>query len=134
MAKLPTIKGLSDSDLAAVILHSVAGRSASDICKERKLDPSVVSRALNNPLVKEYINDITSAKVSDALVVLKTESARLMRKAMEVIEKRLDDDDLDAVKLVISNIKPKEMETSADTAIYVNLPTPHITKETKSES
>lgn len=123
MPNLPKIAALDDAQLMLAVLYDLSGVKRQDIAKKLEVEPNVISKALAHPRVREYINEIASHKTADALAVLKTESARLMRKAMSVLEAKLDDGELDAVKLVINNIKPKdEAPMAQDSSITIVMP------------
>lgn len=106
-----------------IILLNLSGVKQIDIAQKLSLEPMTVNKVVNHPQVKDYIREIAEHKVAEALAVLKTESARLIRKAMQVLEAKLDEGDLEAVKVVIKTISPKDDAVLVgDTTIQVIMP------------
>lgn len=101
----------------------ISGRSVSSIAEELKLSRSAVNKITKTPEFKAHLQDISDSMVSTAVNAWKSAMSGLISKSMAVVERKLDEGDLDAVKVVMKSIgMDKQVETQQQGTLQIVLP------------
>lgn len=121
----------------AIAAMLISGKSVSAIAEEMGLSRSAVNKITKTPEFKAHLQDISDSMVSTAVNTWKSSMSGLISKAMTVVERKLEEGELEAVKLVMKSIGvEKQVETQQQGAIQIVLPNYHgkaEPKEVKSE-
>lgn len=125
--KRPRFQKISDVEKDAIIKRIATmyatGASTNLIAQTLNLHKNTVNKYIKHPsFMKQYEEDY--AKIAaPAKDKARKELARLVPKAIKVIERNLEDDNLEAAKMVLKAIGlEQEEESKGDTQIVVNLP------------
>jgi len=107
--------------LAAI---SDLGMTQKDMAKELGITPFQVSRLLKTDDYKEIVTKLGDTYLEDAKSKWSQSCAKLLERCVTVIKNRLEEDDLDAVKIVLKSLSIGNEETKVgDTSINLILPT-----------
>lgn len=108
--------------LAALLISNPSMR-ISQICKETGLSRYEVNKVLKNDAFQDLLQDTGGKELMSVVDKAKAKLSRLVDKAIAVVEKRLDKDDLEAAKMVFkaTGIEKSE-EKPVDTSINLILP------------
>jgi hypothetical protein len=101
------------------------GDGYNTIARKLKTTPKRVKKMLNSEECKTIIRRVGESALNAALSNIRNRMYDLSNKAMEVLEKHLDDGNLNAVALVLRTIdKEKNLpEQTGDTTINIVMPT-----------
>lgn len=109
-----------------VYLHHALGKTIMEICDKTKLSYNSVRDLTKNDDARVLRKAIQEAYVQSQYEVFKMETSRLWRKCLRVIDKKLEENDLNAVQLAIKVMagdgsKPDDGKTQ-NNQIVVNMP------------
>lgn len=114
---------------------AIAGQSASAIGRQLGMSSRFVSKVLAHPDYKALMQRTADKELVPVIVRAKAELAKLVNKAIKVVEEQLDDGNLQAAAMVFKSIGLDETSDKAgDTSINVILPgaAPRETKDVDS--
>lgn len=126
---------INDSLTKQFAVAALAGkRTVAEFAKEFNMPRHQVSKILNSPEYKLMVDEMTDKEVMPIINRARAKIARLLDKSIKVLEKHLDEDNLEGVKLVlkVSGLDSKPEERQADTNIQVILPSTTTIKEVSS--
>jgi hypothetical protein len=99
------------------------GMSQRDMAKECNITPYQVKRIMNSDHFKELVTKIGDTYLEDAKNKWNVGVSKLMDKCLTVLRNRLDNNDLEAVKVAIKSIGiGNETQSTGDTNLTVVLP------------
>lgn len=109
-----------------VYVQNALGKTIQQICEKTHLGYSVVRELVKTEDAKILRKAIQESYVQAQYEVFKMESSRLWRKCLRVIDKKLEENDLNAVQLVIKVMagdgnRPDDGKTQ-NNQIVVNMP------------
>jgi len=110
------------------MLKSV-GRSAMEIAQELNISQSSVLRLLKRDDTKALIKSMETTAIQSAISVLKVELSRLLQKAVQVIERKLDEGDLDAVRVLFKGVGVESQEATKDSSQQITVIMPGAPQE-----
>lgn len=109
--------------LKQIAAVAISGASYRQIADTLGISRTLVKKACESPKFKELVAKIGDEELAPAIVRAKSRISKLLDKAMIVLEHHLDQNNLEAVKLVFKSIGLDNTETGAgDSTINVILP------------
>lgn len=101
----------------------ISGKSVSAIAEELGITRSAVNKITKTPEFKAHLQDISESMVSTAVNSWKSSMSHMIGKAMAVVERKLDEGELEAVKIILRSLgMDNKQETSSTGTLQIILP------------
>lgn len=102
---------------------AIINPNVTDIAKQLNISKELVRRVMDSRQFREILIDIGDSSLGPAIAKVRSQTAKLVNKALKVIEDKLDEGDLDAAKVVLKVLGvDNQEEKHQDTNLTVVLP------------
>lgn len=114
---------ISDLVVKQAAAQAATGATITQIAASLGISKYHVKRIMQTPKFKAVIKDIGDEAVTNAKQVIRSKTGELAQEVSRVLKERLEDNDLEAVKVALKIIGFDSQETErGDTNIVVQLP------------
>lgn len=114
---------ISDLVIKQVSASAATGATIGQIATQLSLSKYHVKKIMAMPEFKKIVKDIGDEAVNNAKQVIRSSTSELAAEVSRVLKERLEDNDLEAVKVALKIIGFDQQEQSkGDTNIVVQLP------------
>lgn len=123
------IKPIDPALRGRVATLKALGKTNDQIIEETGLSKFVVQKVLRSPESQALIKAVDETFINSQLMLLKTELARLINKAVKVIEKNLDENNLEAVKVLFKGVGAEAKVESGESNQNITVIMPGVKTE-----